>query len=71
MHRMQSGGWPYSEVGRDSSETPSLRVACSFVHELEPAHGDQTACEGLVDKTNYLKTDWDCLNFYTLTRFKV
>ena len=30
------------------------------VHELEPAHGDQTACEGLVDKTNYLKTDWDC-----------
>ena len=27
MHRMQSGGWPYSEVGRDSSKTPSLRVA--------------------------------------------
>ena len=23
------------------------------VHELEPAHGEQTACEGLVDKTNY------------------
>ena len=29
------------------------------VHELEPAHGDQTACEGLVDKTNYCKADWD------------
>ena len=27
MHRMQSGGWPYSEVGRDSSKAPSLRVA--------------------------------------------
>ena len=27
------------------------------VHELEPAHGDQTACEGLVDKTNYCKAD--------------
>ena len=27
MHRMQSGGWPYSEDGRDSSKAPSLRVA--------------------------------------------
>ena len=26
MHRMQSGGWPYSEVGRDSSKAPSLCV---------------------------------------------
>ena len=24
---MQSGGWPYSEIGRDSSKAPSLRVA--------------------------------------------
>ena len=32
------------------------------VYELEPAHayGDQIACEGLVDKTNYRKADWDC-----------
>ena len=29
------------------------------VHELEPAHGDQTTCEGLVDKINYCKADWD------------
>ena len=27
MYRMQSGGWLYSEDGRDSSKTPSLRVA--------------------------------------------
>ena len=27
MHRMQSGGWPYSKVGRDSSKAPSLRAA--------------------------------------------
>ena len=27
MHRMQSGGWPYSKVGRDSLKAPSLRVA--------------------------------------------
>ena len=32
----------------------------TVVHELEPAHGGQTACEGLVDKTNYRKADWDC-----------
>ena len=34
------------------------------VHELEPDHGDQTACEGLVDKTNYRKAD--SVNFYIL-----
>ena len=34
------------------------------VHELEPAHGDQTACEGLVDKTNYCKADWDCSELF-------
>ena len=27
MHRMQSGGWPYSKIGRDSSKAPSLRAA--------------------------------------------
>ena len=27
MHRMQSGGWPYSKVGRDSSKAPSLHAA--------------------------------------------
>ena len=27
MHRMQSGGWPYSKVGRDSSKAPSLCAA--------------------------------------------
>ena len=27
MHRMQSDGWPYSKVGRDSSKAPSLRAA--------------------------------------------
>ena len=27
MHRIQSGGWPYSEDGRDSSKALSLRVA--------------------------------------------
>ena len=27
MYRMQSGGWPYSEDGRDASKAPSLRVA--------------------------------------------
>ena len=36
----------------------------TVVHELEPAHGDQTACEGLVDKTNYRKADW--VNFCIL-----
>ena len=41
------------------------------VHELEPAHGDQTACEGLDDNTNYHKADWIILNFSTLDRFKV
>ena len=34
------------------------------VHELEPAHGDQTACEGLVDKTSYCKADWDCCELF-------
>ena len=41
------------------------------VHELEPARGDQTACEGLVDKTNYLKQIRIALNIYTLTRFNM
>ena len=30
MNRMQSGGWPYSKFVRESSKSPSLRVA----HEL-------------------------------------
>ena len=28
-----------------------------IVHELQPARGDQTTCEGLLDKTNYHKAD--------------
>ena len=35
-----------------------------IVHELEPAHGDQTACEGLVDKTDYRKADLDCSELF-------
>ena len=27
MHRMQSGGWPYSQNGRESSKVPSLHAA--------------------------------------------
>ena len=27
MHSMQSGGWPYSKLGRNSSKAPSLRAA--------------------------------------------
>ena len=27
MHRLESGGWPYSEVGRDSLKVPSLHAA--------------------------------------------
>ena len=25
---------------------------------------DQTACEGLVDKTDYRKADWDCSELF-------
>ena len=46
-------------------------LSMNLNHELEPAHGDQTACEGLVDKTNYCKADWDVLNLSTLDIFKV
>ena len=28
-----------------------------IIHELQLARGDQTACEGLLDKTNYHKAD--------------
>ena len=31
-----------------------------FVHELEPAHGDQTICDALTDKINHHKADWVC-----------
>ena len=34
MHRMQSGDWPYSKVGRDSSKALSLRMTPIFVGEL-------------------------------------
>ena len=37
MHRMQSGGWPYSEVGRDFSKTPSFRLCvclCTSVNVI-------------------------------------
>ena len=34
---MQSGGWPYSEVGRDSSKALSLRVAVLRVAVLRVA----------------------------------
>ena len=30
MHRMQSGDWPYSKVGRDSSKALSLRMHSKF-----------------------------------------
>ena len=30
-----------------------LNQGTIVVLELEPAHGDQTTCEGLIDKTNY------------------
>ena len=35
MHRMQSGGWPYSKVGRDSLKALSLRAA---VHRADVFH---------------------------------
>ena len=38
-----------------------LNQGKNLVYELEPAHGDQTACEGLVDKT--LKQIGIALNF--------
>ena len=43
MHRMQSGGWPYSEVGRDSSKAPSLRAAvlCAAVFRSKILHSDR------------------------------
>ena len=37
MHRMKSGGWPYSKVGRDSSKAPSLRAAVLYVAVLRAA----------------------------------
>ena len=46
MHRMESGGWPYSEVGRDSSETPSLRAAVlhAAVFHLLHRNRNRRAC---------------------------
>ena len=41
-----------------------LNQGKNVVHELEPAHGDQTACEGLIDKTTYRKVDWDCSELF-------
>ena len=37
MHRMQSGGWPYSKVCRDSSKAPSLCVAVLHAAVLRAA----------------------------------
>ena len=37
MHRMQSGGWTYSNIGRDSSKAPSLRAAVLRVAVLRAA----------------------------------
>ena len=34
------------------------RTVSIVVHELEPAYGGQTACESLVYKVNYWKTNW-------------
>ena len=41
MNRMQSGGWPYSKVGRDSSKAPSLRTAvlCAAVMDMVAKYG--------------------------------
>ena len=33
-------------------------ISTGVIHELEPAYGEQIACAGLVDKTNYHKADW-------------
>ena len=37
MHRMQSGGWPYSKVGWDSSKALSLRTAVLHAAVLHTA----------------------------------
>ena len=41
MHRMQSGGWPYSKVGRDSLKAPFLRAAvlCAAVMDMVAKYG--------------------------------
>ena len=42
------------------------------VYEHEPAYGDHTPYEGLVDKTNSIRhAEWIVLHFSTLGRFKV
>ena len=43
MHRMQSDGWPYSKVGRDSSKAPSLRAAvlCAAVFHSNILRSDR------------------------------
>ena len=41
MHKMQSGGWPYSEVGRDSSKTPSLRVTVLHAAVFRSLHSNR------------------------------
>ena len=43
MYRMQSGGWPYSEDGRDSLKAPSLRV--SFFVQLSFVRCVVCTCE--------------------------
>ena len=41
-----------------------ISIRLLYIHELEPACGDQTACDGLVDKTNILLVAYLCT--YTL-----
>ena len=43
MHRMQSGGWSYSKVSRDSSKAPSLRAAvlCAAVFRSKILHSNR------------------------------
>ena len=71
MHRMQSGGWPYSEVGRDSSKTPSLRVAVlhAAVFRSLRSNRNRRAC------THWLLCPANCplarkrLSLYCITAF--
>ena len=41
MNRIQSGGWPYLKVGRDSSKAPSLcaAVLCAAVMDMVAKYG--------------------------------
>ena len=49
-----------------------IRSYSIVVYELEPAYGDHTQYEGLVDKTNSIRhAEWIVLHFSTLSRCEV